>query len=349
MGRNRIKKPTQLPRQEYLDDYYDFVYNTVKHYNANGARVKFWQIQNEPNGSRWKAKDEDGDGRQDTPRDKAGSYSRLLKIGATAVRDACSECKVVLSLSSGIIVDGATFLRELILIGGAEYFDIIDFHSNYWPEREKNEGIDQYKNIKTIAEFLRRIMKEMGAQKPLWVSEIGATSGVAVAIDKKGTLSHYSRKYGLYTYEFQAEEVIKRFVIGLGSGVERMVWNKFSNQGLISKQVVSQKESGAFKGLVNINLEKKPAYYAFGLLTKKLKGFTQVKAVTLGVDIYAYQFKVDGGDIYVLWAEKESTVDLKMGKLKVTGIDGEEKLQENSSLLLTDSPIFIEDMEEGIK
>jgi hypothetical protein len=105
--------------------------------------------------------------------------------------------------------------------------------------------------------------------------------------------------------------------------------------------VVDPRMPPEFKGaaLLNIYHQRKPAYYAFQTLVKKIEFFTEAKKLSTGT----YKFIVKDQPVYILWAPGSLPEEIS-GRVKVTDLSGKESFLDTSQIILTDSPIFLEPM-----
>lgn len=56
-----------------------------------------------------------------------------------------------------------------------------------------------------------------------------------------------------------------------------------------------------YQGLTDENQQPRPVLYSYGLVARKLAGYSEVKPLALGKNVYAYQFTVGGKPVIVLW------------------------------------------------
>jgi len=173
----RLDRPPDWTRQDNrfkerppdnFEDYGDFVYQFVKHYQG---RVRYIQIWNEPNiFPEW----------GDQPVDPA-SYVKLLKIAYQRAKEADPNV-YVLSAPLAITLEDfpgrrnlsdLVFLEEMYQAGAADYFDILSanaFGMDQPPEAPPDPQVLNFRRV----ELQRQIMERYGdGDKPIWFNEYG--------------------------------------------------------------------------------------------------------------------------------------------------------------------------------
>lgn len=173
----------------------------VERYDGDGVSdmsglvrpVKYWQIQNEPEGSVC------GQFRNDVP-----AFFDLMKRSYIAVKAACADCQVINGGAS--VIDktkaGGSFWYDYAALGGKDYQDIIAIHFN----DGKDPGTQDVTELETR---IANIKDALGSGKPIWVTEFG----VAVNIPPGGFVS---------LTETQAASWFTRFyAAGMNGGVTR--------------------------------------------------------------------------------------------------------------------------------
>ena len=119
--------------------------------------------------------------------------------------------------------------------------------------------------------------------------------------------------------------LIKNYVAALDIGFEKLFWR------------VS--ECPSF--IINKENKKIDTYYAYKTLISKLEGFSSISKF----NEWQYKFNVDGNDIYVLWCDSGNCVLPSgiTGSVKVTDYFGSEEIKDSTQVILTESPVFIEE------
>ncbi len=149
-----------------MEAYKAFVRALVERYDGDGVDdmpglerpIKYWEVLNEP-----EAQSVEEDGRIKCFFQGSGSdYYDLLKATYEAIKEADPEAKVVIGGLATLQGRGAEeFLREVLELGGGEYFDIAAVHSY-------GDEMDDF----NVGE-LKALLKEYGLEKPIWVTEVG--------------------------------------------------------------------------------------------------------------------------------------------------------------------------------
>ncbi len=156
--------------------------------------IKYWQIQNEPEGNNC------GQFRGDV-----AAFVELMRLSHAAVKAACPSCQVI-NAGAGLVerqYAGGDFWWEYASLGGKPYIDIVAVHYN--------EGKDPGATDPTAFETrLANIKDALGSDKPIWVTEFG----VIVNAPAGGTFTSLT--------ETQAAAWYTRFyAAGLNGGVTR--------------------------------------------------------------------------------------------------------------------------------
>jgi len=173
----RLDRPPDWTRQDNayperppddFDDYGDFVYEFVKHYQG---RVHYIQIWNEPNiFPEW--------GDQEV---NPAQYVELLKVAYRRAKEADPNV-YVLSAPLAITLEefpirrnlnDLVFLEEMYQAGAKDYFDILSanaFGFEYPPDDPPDPGVLNFSRVL----LQREIMEKHGdADKPVWLNEYG--------------------------------------------------------------------------------------------------------------------------------------------------------------------------------
>lgn len=203
----------KMDRYVNLDAFATMLQTTVERYDGDGVNdmagltrpVKYWQLQNEPEGA------DCGQFRNDV-----ASFVEFMKRGYSAVKAACADCKVM-NGGAGLVdktKNGGNFWWDYASLGGKAYLDIIALHFN----DGKSPGVQDVALFETA---LANIKDALGADKPIWMTEFG----VVVDVPPGGFVS---------LSETQAASWYMRFyAAGLNGGVKRF----FSDaQSFISTQ-----------------------------------------------------------------------------------------------------------------
>jgi hypothetical protein len=292
--------------------YEEFVKRVVERYDGDGKDdmpgllypIKYWEVSNEP------SMQEELVFFSGSPED----YYDLLRVTYQAVKDADPEALVLHGGIAGFGGDGAgKFWQKVLDLGGGNYFDIANHHSI-------GDGEDlQIPHMKAF-------LDKNNVNKPMWMPEIEfAARGLGRSRLSEGEWADFLVKTFVYAFG-EGEE--KLFYVGLDpSPGDPESWLLFAwmEKSPYGEKMVSKKRQAPF--------------FAFKTMVEKIDYFTEVEKLKEG----HYKFTVDGKPVYVLWGSGGVPSKIK-GKVKVTDIYGKEEQREASSIILTDSPIFLESM-----
>lgn len=256
----------------------------------------------------------------------AAEYFKFLKLAYAAVKSVDPAMKVVAGVAFQY---DANWLKQLVDLGACDYADAISFHvySNNNPE---NEGL--------VNDFqdLRSYIAGKGITKPmdLLLTETGyATQETGYGGLPESTSAAYAAQ--LYVTTLANRDLIKR-----------IYWYDFMNDGT---DPTFYETNG---GVVRSDLSAKPSFVAFNAASNLLAGAAFVQSYnTLDSNIRIYKFHraVDGKDVLVLWANKNSeSINLNLGgsQLSVADFFGNRQQYDtiNGEVTLTASeqPVYIE-------
>ncbi len=290
-----------------------FIHTVVERYDGDGvddmpglrSPIKYWQIEGE---WMWQWKD------------TTENYLRFLRISHDEIKRADSSAKVVAGAVTGgiafavgegfdkrgFIEKGGTsggpkkILRQQLLKSkkyqkalrkvrrllreGKDSFDILDVHIY---------SRDAY-IISPVTKWLTSTMKGFGYSRPIW------------------SLENAGPFYG-YSEDLQAEEVVKRYMLAISSGMDKLFWSSLH---------VTEGWSDNFKrlSLIDESGRKKPAFFTYKFLASRIDGFDNIERLSMGEGVYAFKVRKKGARVYVLWADKGRVVSLHpgMSRMRVT-------------------------------
>ncbi|MBX0330113.1 glycosyl hydrolase [Oscillochloris sp. ZM17-4] len=221
------------PDPDAFDAYVRAVVTRYRRY------IHHWEIWNEPDhGVFWR------------PQPDVAAYTRLLIRTAATIRAIDPQAQVVLG---GINPFDTTFLRGVAENGGWGSFDVLGIHpyvDPYGPE----DG-----NLIAAADGVRALAERYG-KRPIWVTELGWSSGPG---DRD--------RAGLTDEQAQASYLVRSMLDLWQAGVERIFWYSFKD------------DPGNPYGLVRAGAgrtdyrSRKPAYDALRTLNQQLAGATFVE------------------------------------------------------------------------
>ncbi|MFQ6059023.1 MAG: hypothetical protein ACE5MB_09130, partial [Anaerolineae bacterium] len=278
--------------------YTAFVRAAVERYDGDGVDdmpgltvpIRYWQVSNEP-------------------LNFLADFPELQRITYAAIKDACSECQVLIGGVPGM-PDGYVerfdqrYASHLEALAG-KYVDIFDLH---W----YGDASGDYRRLGQALAGIQAKLDETGfSDIPIWITEMGTYSGDP-ADDWSGTWPYQSEAQ-------QAGDLLKRFVYPLSLGVEKI----FPAFGLMEG---FKHDDGYFDhtGLIYDGQGsddrglgvKKLGYYTYRLMAEKLGGsdWGNVETVVDGVEnVYAYRFSREGRSVYVVWWDTFTEPDYSPG------------------------------------
>ncbi len=318
--------PCDRPNPLYASDpelklraYETFIRELVRRYKG---RIRHWQIENEITERLfW--------------RGTLDEYHRMLAAAYRVIKAEDAAAQVLLA---GVPTMDAHFVSDpsdhrfrirafaaerlntwkAIVAEARDNFDILDLHL-----------YDSPASIPERIELFRRHLQSLGAHKPIWVTETGGPDTRNPAGDPR-----YFNKTP--PTEAHASEVVMRLVLALSAGAERVFWFHLIGSGT--------GDEFAHVALVH-GQEQQLAFSTFRLVARKLAGFASVHSVNAGRGISAYRFSRPAGDVYVLWAAKDSasaTLASAGTRVLVTEVDGTTSRLAATSLTTGTVPIFVE-------
>lgn len=306
--------------------YLAFVKAVVERYDGDGIDdmpglqnpIKYWMVGNEP--SVLRAKD----------------FAELQRITYTAIKEACSDCVVLIGGVAGMppadkyISDFNIHYKPILDTLAGKYVDIMDFH---W----YGNATGDYRGAKDAYNYIRSVLNADGFPNiPIWITEMGSYSGDPKEVPQNPT------DWLPQTERQQALDYLKRFVYPLSFGVKKI----FPAFGLMEG---FKYDSGYFDytGLIydgwgtgDLGLGvKKLSYYTYKKMTEILEGsdWNTIQTIQESGDVYIYKFIKSGKPIYVAWWDYFNDVTYTPGKTKQATIIN---IQGNSVLITEAVPMF---------
>ena len=270
------------------DAYTAFVRAVVERYDGDGdndmpglkSPIKYWQVDNEPA----LVTGETG-------------FPELVRITRDAIKQADPEAKVIIGGVPGFnpvsqyLSEFDSYYAPILKELGGQGFDIFDFH--YFGTAQGD-----YKDYKRIVAHMRDTLTASGfpSDMEIWCTETGTYTG-----SPRGEGLRSSYNYPRQSEQDQAADMLKRFVVGLRSGIRRMFWAWGMVEGF-------QNTGGVFDttGVVKPTGEKKLAYYTCKLMVEKLDTVVWNQITPLREDqdgVFLYRMPRSGNDVYVMWKD----------------------------------------------
>jgi hypothetical protein len=297
----------KAPRpEEWIDDWGDFVYNTVARYGRERGVIKYWELWNEPNLAVTG---------YETGLYTVADFVRVLEVGRAAAKAADPEAQIVLGGLASIWseppspyhYDYFDYLDRVARLGGWKHVDILAIHP-YRPDSPEGEAWRRDQSLTFREEFQRldALLAIYGA-KPVWLTELGWPSS-------KGHLG--------VDPDTQAFYLVRSYMLALSHpGIEKIFWYDFRNDTApdapYEQPFYNDNEKEFHYGLLRRHYPldpnrgdlRKPAYLAYRTMTEILAGLYFNGTLSEGGNgLYHYRFN-GGRQVDLLWA-----VDQQAGK-----------------------------------
>ena len=255
----------------------------------------------------------------DYPKFWAGTpkeYARMLEIASKVIRGNCEDCKVGISFAS---LDLKQDKKENMWFQAIEHvrdaFDFIDGHY-YTPRLIEPDALDEWKKACPGKEF---ISTETGIPDVnlVWKEVIPEVGG---------------------TREKQAQDLIKYITTLFDAGYNKIYWYFIDHDF-----VPGVEDPWEHMGLLTKDFKKKPSFDSYKTMIEKVDYFTGIKKLNDGQYVYTFS---DKNPVYVLWSDSGISAlppDLK-GTVNVTDYLGNEQIKSASDIVLTERPIFVEEI-----
>jgi hypothetical protein len=190
--------------------------------------------------------------------------NRMLKLGGMLGKDE----PIIMSMDEfkkkrpGQVETSVAKL-QFILTKGQPYFDIIDLHSYTDTYREMLPSI--------------RVLERFAPSKTIW------------SMENAGPYYNYSPQR-------HSQELVKRYVSGLASGLRKIFWSSYNPTG------------GWSKNFLNLSLlsgwgRQKSAYHTYKFLASNMEGLQSVSKINAGAGVNAYRVVTSHGELFIAWAD----------------------------------------------
>jgi hypothetical protein len=285
---------------QHLPNLAEFLKAAVARYSVAPYNVEYWIIYNEPDnadainsawlGGCW------GAGHPNQAGGAGGAaYAHMLSHVYPAMKAANPEVKVVLgslaydyfhSDSSGPF--DPTFLDEVLEAGGGDFFDVLAFNYSTFFWRRWYTGDRYTSGIIGKANWLRNeVVRVTGASKPILVSELGRATAPAPGETNRP-----------YSDELTAQYVLQANARAMAAGISPIIWFQAVDEPWLLRPY----------GLLQQDLTPKPAYDAYGVLTREMAGARFLAPrYDLPEVVEGYDFLVKGRLRTVLWLVTEDS------------------------------------------
>jgi hypothetical protein len=270
--------------------YQRWVRAVVERYDGDGvddmpgltAPIKYWQVDNEP------------------PRRREG-YADLVRITSEAVKEADPTAKVLIG---GLLIPfddyrERIYEREQLPILQqlqGKGIDIVDLH---WFGH-----LDESRRLPKALERFRSDLRQCGFDNtPIWFTEVGTYSN---------TPRHrQGHPLPLQSERQQANEMVKRHVVALGEGIEKLFWAWGMIEGFVN---VHDNDYFDNTGFVYDGIgpgdpgrgTKKIAFWTYQRMTSLLQHWDgkPPEKTSLGEEVVCYRFRTAADRaVLVVWQE----------------------------------------------
>ncbi|MDQ1912676.1 DNRLRE domain-containing protein [Paenibacillus sp. GD4] len=292
------------------------------YFDHYGSQLKWLEVYNEFNigfGDR-------GNGPADSRPDY---YYPLLKKTFETVKAERPDVTIVGMATAGVPL---TWMEDVFKLGGLQYMDAISIHPYQYPAAP--EGLtEQLENVKQL---IRKYNN--GQLKPVWITEFGWPTHLG----------------GRGTEELpQADYLVRGHVLALASGIEKIFWYDFMNDG--TKIDYNEDNFGVIRNASDAQGKHtpKPAYAAYAAMTRQLTGAEYVAKDTTQEGVYSYSFRKDNSDIRVAWSISPQAMAIATTQpLEITDIMGNTKVYEplhgKVYVTLNGEPVYIKGTIQGM-
>lgn len=343
----RIERSDKAP--DIGSDYENNLRNLVRKYKNE---IKYWEADTEPSGvSGWGNYPE--------------KYADFLKITHKAIKEECSDCKIVFG---GMVGDfqmisenskEAKFLDSALKAGGDKYFDIFEFKQHHF-------SVNDYpKLINNKMEVYGKILGKYGIDIKKMPIFFESAMYDGAPEDPFAKLPSQSEKE-------QARGEVILHVYALAQGIDKV----FRNQIIENAPNKIVKMSGVFEyyGLVNNpsndgQSHKKLSYYTYKKMVEVLEGsdWSNIQTIQKTDGVYVYKFQKGSKKVWVAWNDnsgsKQITISgISSSKVQITeavpkyetgkdvadystAFNTETKTTSNGKITITlgDKPVFVEE------
>ena len=267
----RWKKPSEVPLQNQLNDYVEYCRQLVRKY---GAYTKYWEIENEPNGTMPR-------GMGLTQKQAAKFYARVLLEASKAIKQIQPEAVICVGLNGWDDRHDYLWYRSMLdKAKGA--FDVIAVHP-YADQRmicsEKTDMGPEAVNMKQRIEKVRALIKEYNGKQQVWVGEIGWSLDCSAPI-----ISEPSRRHARY----MARAVLQ----AKAAGAKKVLY--FIEEGVYEKK-------GFEYGFWLSDKQPRPIVAAYATIAQMIEDSKFIKPIVETKRIYAYLFEKHGKAFASVW------------------------------------------------
>lgn len=361
------------PKEEYWDDYGEFIKALVERYDNDGIDdmpglrfpVLYYEIESEAQMPvHWQGTVEE--------------YIRLLSVANRSAKQANPNSKIILSgINLGDIFDdmpdeatvkarfdslppshkpAIDFIKKTLK--EKDYYDIIEFHYN-------RDYLGIYGTVQWIRQY---------SDKPIWAGDTTSAPWLFNTFVKpypnpqelfESIKNGRQPETDWYRKE-QSSLTAKKFIVAAEVGLERVIMETMMVWSVTGRSPVAVDYMWDLQSMIDKNKNPYPVFYTLKLLVEKIDGYDEVQKIDIGKGLFAYEFKVKGRPVYVFWYEDgipqgpndqagSKTVDLSkiIGSktVRVTHLITQPKqtqpkteIMPANSIKINETPIFIEEL-----
>ncbi|GAC1386444.1 MAG: hypothetical protein NVSMB42_07000 [Herpetosiphon sp.] len=296
-------KSQNPPLDAWINDWGNYVFNTVARYGRDRRQIKHWEIWNEENSRSFG---------YENGLYSVEDYVRILQVSRAAIKAADPEATIVLGGVASIWADTPReydygvqdYLQRIYDAGGWGFFDIVALHP-YRPTAPEASGWGKNTGptIETELTMVDEMVKRLGP-KPIWITEIGWSS--------------YDGPEGVSEVE-QAALMVRLYVLALAHpSIQRIFWYDFrddtSPATLYHTPVYDPHEAEYHFGLLRRVFPlsparpdiRKPAFHFYRTMSDVLGGLSMTGMIFAGNDpslanTWGYRFDGLGRGAVVMW------------------------------------------------
>jgi len=242
-------------RQSPPKDFEDFAYFAkqvaIRYKESTYGPIEYFEIWNEPNlEGGW------------YPASNAESYTELLKLSYTAIKEANPDATVIsgglaMAVTKDNNISPVDFINSLYDAGAKGYFDAIALHPYTYPAAPNSEiEWNGWKSIDSIREIM---VKNGDSDKKIWITEYGAPTygpGSKFEIITEGVFNYGSD----YMSEESQEEMFRQAIEFYN---KKEFLGAFFPFNLFDKKISNTEKLNTeyYFGLIHDNGTKKTAYW----------------------------------------------------------------------------------------
>ncbi len=282
-----------------------------------GSQMEWVEVYNEFNGGFGDRGNGPADSRPDY-------YFKLLKKTFETVKAARPDVTVV-GMASNVDIP---WMEEVFRLGGLQYMDVVSIH----PYNRSPDGM-----LQAVLDAQSLIRKyNQGQDTPVWITEVGWPTGTAGVEEKT-----------------QTDYLVRAYVQALGAGAEKVFWYDLMNDGMQADYGENNFGLIRHQNDPKGQFSPKPAYAAYGAMTRELIGASFVEREIYDADIYSYRFDKDGRKLRVVWANTPVQAAIQTNApIQITDIMGNTEtftpLNGKVYMTLTSEPVYIQSDIYGI-